>query len=823
LRIKANEAYKLNVTLSKAKIDRSIIAKERDSEIRHFQDFKGNIDWFRESLLGASGNSLIKIVNENQIRFRRDGEQLTISSKEPLEIENMLRGYKIYYFLQPFVAKQKTIDQEGIIKFESLYADDYEQQNTWLSNRFSVFHGTGQHLFRTIIDGNSEEQGFKLFDDKNELLNVDSLIKPSKIPGYHNIDLPEHTKVVYNINSLPKGNQANDTGNEISWISKHGSVDVSNYGILLSSGSIEIEGAFSRQGLATMLPINYLPVTSADNDKQDWQNFALLQEKVYLHTDRDYYYPRETIWFKAYLAFAMPTLRDTLSRLLYVELLDPQGNILSTKNVKIRNGVGWGQFKLPAILDKGEYYLCAYTNWMRNYKEELYTKPLPILAHNENLIESSSSQQNEVSKYRVNVISEKKTFAPREKVELSFEVFDKAGNSIPSNLSISVVDNNASVSLPDVPNLLSDNLLHVEVSEDKSHYFDSITYLMERGLTITGDVINYRGRKVVANLDIIQGNMDNLISMPTNKNGEFIVSGLDFGDSIYFAIKATDLKGKTISKAKLTKITQPPAFSYNKPKLKLAYQPYDALQRIQNTFDLNDTRLLEEVVIKGKPIKEQENKLMFKLYGEPDYVIKGSEMYFDAGLSNPLVGLQGLVPGLRITEYYDGFGLRQTRVTTRGATSTFGNNSNPLIIVDGMIWSPDQLKGLSSSRIDYVEVITRATVMYGSRGANGIIAFYTKQSADFVDSKVDYSFHQVKGYSRPIKFSDPDYSNENVTEIPDFRTTIHWAPSVTSEKGKPAIISFYSADLETRYRIVVEGITNEGVPLRAVTYINIVR
>ncbi|WP_419493480.1 hypothetical protein [Alistipes putredinis] len=64
------------------------------------------------------------------------------------------------------------------------------------------------------------------------------------------------------------------------------------------------------------------------------------QEKVYLHFDNTGYYLGETIWFSAYVVTS-PQLRPTeMSKVLYVELLTPEGRIVETKKLKIEGGLG---------------------------------------------------------------------------------------------------------------------------------------------------------------------------------------------------------------------------------------------------------------------------------------------------------------------------------------------------------------------------------------------------------------------------------------------------------------------------------------------------
>jgi uncharacterized protein YfaS (alpha-2-macroglobulin family) len=119
-------------------------------------------------------------------------------------------------------------------------------------------------------------------------------------------------------------------------------------------------------------------------------------------------------------------------------------------------------------------------------------------------------------------------------------------------------------------------------------------------------------------------------------------------------------------------------------------------------------------------------------------------------------------------------------------------------------------------------VLTRAAPQYGSRGSNGVIAIYTKQGAFFKESEPDYLSFKVPGYHKPAAFYSPDYSvADDNFKNPDFRTTIFWKPDLKVDTKGEATVNFYTADLATKYRIVVEGVTSKGTPVRSVTYITV--
>src|SRR5690606_41106983 len=55
-------------------------------------------------------------------------------------------------------------------------------------------------------------------------------------------------------------------------------------------------------------------------------------EKVYLRTDRDFYRSGDTIWFKAYLVNGIMHMPSDKSKIVYVELLDPNGGLVAERS-----------------------------------------------------------------------------------------------------------------------------------------------------------------------------------------------------------------------------------------------------------------------------------------------------------------------------------------------------------------------------------------------------------------------------------------------------------------------------------------------------------
>ena len=71
------------------------------------------------------------------------------------------------------------------------------------------------------------------------------------------------------------------------------------------------------------------------------------EERVYLHFDNTSYYKGERIWYKAYVVRGSDFIATPLSRILYVELLNPMGYPVETQKLAINNGQADGSFYRP--------------------------------------------------------------------------------------------------------------------------------------------------------------------------------------------------------------------------------------------------------------------------------------------------------------------------------------------------------------------------------------------------------------------------------------------------------------------------------------------
>ena len=123
-----------------------------------------------------------------------------------------------------------------------------------------------------------------------------------------------------------------------------------------------------------------LKAGSLDDIRQrlEQSSVSQVQEKVYVHTDNQCYFVGDTLWYKAYVVRADNLHPTDMSRILYVELLSPDGLLVERQNIIVApEGHTCGQFVLQDSLYSGYYELRAYTRWMLNFgvTEHPYTTP----------------------------------------------------------------------------------------------------------------------------------------------------------------------------------------------------------------------------------------------------------------------------------------------------------------------------------------------------------------------------------------------------------------------------------------------------------------
>jgi hypothetical protein len=95
-------------------------------------------------------------------------------------------------------------------------------------------------------------------------------------------------------------------------------------------------------------------------------------EVVNIYTDRDLYLTGETIWFTAHCLFKENHEASPLSNVLYIELFNAEKKSVRREKFRLEKGKVTGSLPIPEELISGDYYIRAYTQYLRNFPSESY-------------------------------------------------------------------------------------------------------------------------------------------------------------------------------------------------------------------------------------------------------------------------------------------------------------------------------------------------------------------------------------------------------------------------------------------------------------------
>jgi len=107
----------------------------------------------------------------------------------------------------------------------------------------------------------------------------------------------------------------------------------------------------------------------------------ILQEKIFVHTDKTFYLTGEILWFKVYAVDASLNKPVDISKVAYIEVLDNRNTPLLQAKVNLHNGLGSGSLYIPVTATNGNYKLRAYTNWMKNFSADFYFEQPVIIVN----------------------------------------------------------------------------------------------------------------------------------------------------------------------------------------------------------------------------------------------------------------------------------------------------------------------------------------------------------------------------------------------------------------------------------------------------------
>lgn len=340
---------------------------------------------------------------------------------------------------------------------------------------------------------------------------------------------------------------------------------------------------------------------------------------------------------------------------------------------------------------------------------------------------------------------------------------------------------------------------------------------IEQGINITGTVSPKDGNKRGLGGGIInvlsKGNEQDFLAVEYTDNGRFIIDDMAFTDTTQLVLTVKDRRLKELVQLQL----DPPLAKYQQwegfsPTLK-SFEANSYLQefltqaekRRQSSaaFDDMGTVDIEEFVVKAQKYQpEQEN--INRMYGKGDVSLIPAEIGGFEGYYDIWQLLQGRFAGVNIKPNPMG----APTVTIRGAGSL--NQLSPIFLLDNVPVDAQFISSISPRDLAAVDVFKdgASLAIFGSAGAGGAIAFYTKRGAGVFDAGDGVFNLRFPGYSTAREFYMPRYDKE-ASPKPDFRSTLYWSPRL-SLNGNTGTIEFFNNDVVQGYKLVIQGMDKSG-------------
>ncbi len=787
------------------------------------KEWEQQLNRFKRTFLGLGRDAkACKITNPWVIEFDSEtlNRKLSARSTSPIEIENLWLGYNLYYDLTDFwvVGNMLTGEMEsvfsfrGYTRFEELKARDEAQAALWKRHRDQSYRESYNYFFESILDHRISGHGFTIYKEDKE---NDSGSGANAHKVRVRLDTTEFTPLpdAWNnhqivLNGLVEvSNKSKLFRRSSSQIKIKGdTIHVNKMGFPLNPEDIVVYGDWNDQRVGSLLPADFgnekplAPTVSTFSRKNKLLvplNNVLWYEQLYLMTDKPYYYPGEPLWFKGFVQYASRQIRDSLSSSVYVELISSKDNIVQTRTVEIDSGFFFNDFVIPDSLISGNYYLRAYTNLSRNFGVAgEFIKQISILSITDRA-DPSQEAIEVLTDSAINILSDKLKYKKRDHIALTLSVRDMYGNPVSANLAISVTDVRQVVPIRDRNTINSEF-----IRNDSFNIKDlQLQFPVERGLNFSGEFRNKKGNLQFTSLNVMQWNPLSYMLIDTDSTGRFSLKGISFRDTMTFSFKPINSKNNLTGSVRFFP-REIPRFIQPNETDPIKILATNTPQRFISEYEVpKDSKLLEEIVVKAKRIDPYE-----KVRLHANYVFDAKD--FPNQSQDLMTALMGRVPGLSIQQ--------------AGANKVSQSFESLIEITEPVVTYFKKPIGLGPG-IKLVSDVESVLFFRGTTYRAAQMIIIPKSGSPNSPPAPNFQSVKLIGYSSPTTFSAPDYSLATTdTGRVDYRATLYWNPTISTSPGSGrALVSFWSADISTTYRIVVEGVTQNGVPVRGVKFIEV--
>ncbi|GAB3034535.1 carboxypeptidase-like regulatory domain-containing protein [Spirosoma pulveris] len=363
------------------------------------------------------------------------------------------------------------------------------------------------------------------------------------------------------------------------------------------------------------------------------------------------------------------------------------------------------------------------------------------------------------------------------------------------------------------------------------------------GVSLRGRIVNAKNQPIPgAQLMVVPiAGQSSIKSAGTDDQGRFRLAGLAIADTVRLVTQITDRQLKNMSAKEAFLVQERPGTLWESGKPAVApngstlrAQLEAARTRQEANADLyrdKTAKVLKEVTVRAQKFDKRPDDIQLRsLHNEADAVLVVDEK--SSSYQNLYEMIQGRLAGVRVKRV----GAAQAVayfVSIRGSDS-FNMGSYPLYLMDGIpIEDPNgnALMLFSPTDIERIEVLKSATTTgtYGARGANGVIAFYTKRYRSMQGSaKPGEGMTPIQFIGYPSvqrEFYVPRYDAEvaasAISGPVDRRDVLYWKPLMQTDSQGRSQLRFPLSDVVRTVRVVIQGVTADGRPVLGVQLIRV--
>lgn len=168
----------------------------------------------------------------------------------------------------------------------------------------------------------------------------------------------------------------------------------------------------------------------------------ILSEKICLHSDRSAYVAGENILFKVYYFLNGSFKKDSISKIVYVGIVDKNGQFQATGKYPIENGMANGTLTIPQGLTSGYYTIYAYTKWMMNFDNDCFFSKKIYIINPDSELKILKNNQSDNENIQLHFYSEGGYLNVGTNNKISVSVTDYFGEIIEKRVKILDQNNN---------------------------------------------------------------------------------------------------------------------------------------------------------------------------------------------------------------------------------------------------------------------------------------------------------------------------------------------------------------------------------------------